>query len=64
MKLIAISGSLRGASLNRRLLELSLRALEKEGAQVDRVDLRALELPFYDGDLEAGSGLPAGATIA
>lgn len=61
MKLVAISGSLRGASLNRRLLDLSLRVLEKEGAQVDRVDLRALELPFYDGDLESASGLPAGA---
>lgn len=61
MKLVAISGSLRVASLNRRLLDLSLRVLEKEGAQVDRVDLRALELPFYDGDLESASGLPAGA---
>ena len=43
MKLVAISGSLRVASLNRRLLDLSLRVLEKEGAQVDRVDLRAHE---------------------
>jgi len=61
MKLAAIAGSLRQGSLNRQLLELALRRLEAGGAEVDRIELRALAIPFYDRDLEAGSGLPAGA---
>lgn len=61
MKLVAIAGALREASLNRKLLRLALRILEKEGAEIDSIDLRALAIPFYDGDLEAASGLPAGA---
>lgn len=31
------------------------------GAQVSVLDLRALALPVYDGDLEAAAGIPAGA---
>jgi NAD(P)H-dependent FMN reductase len=61
MKLIAFAGALRAESLNRRLLRLAVRGLEREGAEVDVVDLRALAIPFYDGDLEASAGLPPGA---
>jgi NAD(P)H-dependent FMN reductase len=31
------------------------------GADVELLDLRTLDLPLYDGDLEAGSGVPEGA---
>jgi len=61
MKLAAIAGSLRKGSLNRRLLELALRQFEKDGAEIDRIELRELAIPFYDGDLEASTGLPEGA---
>ena len=61
MKLVAIAGALREGSLNKQLLRLAVKLLEKDGAEIDLVDLRALSLPFYDGDLEASSGLPAGA---
>jgi NAD(P)H-dependent FMN reductase len=61
VKLVAIAGALREGSLNKRLLRLALKLLEKDGAEIDLVDLRALALPFYDGDLETSSGLPAGA---
>ena len=61
MKLVAIAGALRTGSLNKQLLRLACKLLEKEGAEIDLVDLRALALPFYDGDLEASSGLPASA---
>jgi NAD(P)H-dependent FMN reductase len=61
MKLVAIAGALREGSLNKQLLRLAVRLLEKDGAEIDLVDLRALAIPFYDGDLEAGSGLPPGA---
>ncbi|MEX2205969.1 MAG: NAD(P)H-dependent oxidoreductase [Myxococcota bacterium] len=61
MKLLAVAGALRAGSLNRKLLRLAIQVLEKEGAEVDLVDLRALAIPFYDGDVETSSGLPAGA---
>lgn len=53
----AIPGSLRAGSLNRKLLALAVREAEKAGAQVDVVDLKALALPIYDGDVEA-AGFP------
>ena len=61
MNLVAIPGSLREASLNKQLLRLAVKLLEAGGAKVDWIDLRALAIPIYDGDLEASSGLPAGA---
>lgn len=59
MKLVAIAGALRAGSLNKRLLALMIRRLEKEGAEIDLVDLKALAIPFYDGDVEQAGGLPA-----
>lgn len=59
MKLVAIAGAMRTGSLNKRLLALVTRKLEKEGAEIDLVDLRQLGIPFYDGDVEEKSGLPA-----
>jgi len=59
MKLVAIAGAMRTASLNKKLLALATSKLEKEGAEIDVVDLRALAIPFYDGDVEEKSGLPA-----
>ena len=61
MKVVAIAGALREGSLNKQLLRLATRILEKDGVEVDLVDLKKLAIPFYDGDLEAASGLPAGA---
>jgi NAD(P)H-dependent FMN reductase len=61
VKLVTIAGSLREASLNKQLLRLASRLLEAAGAQLDPIDLRALGIPIYDGDLEASSGLPEGA---
>jgi len=59
MKLLAISGSQRKGSFNKQLLALTTQLLEKQGAQVESVDLRELALPFYDGDIEASTGIPA-----
>lgn len=61
MKVVAIAGALREGSLNKKLLRLATKILEKEGVEIDLVDLRALAIPFYDGDVEAKSGLPASA---
>lgn len=54
-RILAIPGSLRRGSLNRRLLEAA-RAVAPPGVAVELADLRPL--PFYDGDSEA-AGDPA-----
>ncbi len=60
-RLMAMAGSMREASVNRRLLKAAARMAEREGAEVETVDLRDLDLPPYDGDAEAAGGLPPGA---
>lgn len=61
VRLLAISGSAREGSLNQRLLAASVHKAQTLGAQVTTVDLRALNLPVYDADLEGAQGVPAGA---
>ena len=58
---VALCGSLRRDSFNRKLLAQAVGIAERQGARVDRVELRELALPLYDGDLEAEQGLPPGA---
>ncbi len=60
VKLVAISGSLRKDSLNTKLLKVASKAAEAAGASVTLLDLKSLELPIYDQDLEDAHGLPAG----
>ena len=59
--LLAFSGSARKESLNRKLLARAVSQVEKLGVTVELIDLRALELPIYDGDLEAEKGRPKSA---
>src|SRR5688500_14586564 len=66
VRILAVAGSLRKDSLNRKLLALAVREVmragaevEKAGVEVDVVDLKALALPVYDGDLEAAAFPPA-----
>ncbi|HKI97056.1 MAG TPA: NAD(P)H-dependent oxidoreductase [bacterium] len=58
---VALCGSLRRDSFNRRLLRQAVAIARQQGALVDEIELRELALPLYDGDLEAEQGLPAGA---
>jgi NAD(P)H-dependent FMN reductase len=55
---IAICGSYRTKSLNRKLMRLAVRELEGLGVAVEEIDLKKLALPIYDGDDEEASGLP------
>jgi chromate reductase len=59
-RLLAISGSSRQDSVNKRLLNAATDIVRRQGAEVNVLDLRTLALPLYDGDLEAASGLPEG----
>ena len=61
MIILAFAASLRRSSLNRRLIALAAEFAREAGAQVDLAEFREFELPIYDGDLDARSGLPPGA---
>ncbi|HET8747120.1 MAG TPA: NAD(P)H-dependent oxidoreductase [Ramlibacter sp.] len=57
--LLVIPGSSRTGSFNLALARAAGRMAEAQGARVRLMDLRALALPLYDGDLEASQGVPA-----
>jgi len=61
IKILALSGSSRRDSLNRKLLEIAAQGARESGAEITTLQLGELALPLYDQDLEADSGLPAGA---
>jgi chromate reductase len=54
--IIAISGSLRSKSYNTSLLNAIIEAAPP-GTRVEAASIR--DIPIYDGDVEAGSGIPA-----
>ena len=58
---LVFGASLRAGSLNRRLAALAARIVERNGAKVDLADMRELDVPSYDGDVERATGIPAGA---
>lgn len=56
--IIAMSGSLREGSFNRKLLRIAVEMAESAGAEVTTVDLREYPLPIYDADFQAAHGFP------
>jgi len=61
IRLLAMPGSARRDSWNRRVLAVLAGGAERAGAQVTLFEPRAAPLPLYDGDLEASDGLPPAA---
>lgn len=61
MKALVFAGSVRQASLNRKLARVAAGALGRAGAEVDLAEFREFDVPLYDGDLEVSQGLPPGA---
>ena len=61
IRLLIIPGSARAASLNRQLATVAASTARSQGVAVRELDLRALDLPLYDGDLEVAHGIPPGA---
>ncbi len=61
VRVLLLSGSERQGSFNKKLAAVAAEAARRAGAEVTPLDLRALALPLYDGDLEKASGVPAAA---
>jgi len=59
--ILAFSGSCRSGSFSKMLLAAAIKESRLQGASVREIDLRAFDLPIYDGDLERSQGLPRGA---
>ena len=56
--LVALSGSVRTASFNTRLLQAAVAGARAAGAEVDVIDLAAFPAPIVNQDLEAAEGVP------
>mmetsp|Transcript_14476 Transcript_14476/g.18907 ORF Transcript_14476/g.18907 Transcript_14476/m.18907 type:complete len:407 (+) Transcript_14476:269-1489(+) len=50
--IVGICGSQRTGSFNKMLFGLAMQQLSAEGANAKEIDLKALDLPIYDADLE------------
>lgn len=58
INILGLSGSNRADSFNTQLLSVALERAKRQGASITQLDLGAINLPFYNGDLEVSSGLP------
>lgn len=62
LRLLAFAASLRRDSWNRKLVGLAVDLARETGAEVDGAEFREFDMPLYDADLLARSGVPAGAS--
>jgi NAD(P)H-dependent FMN reductase len=60
MKLLAFAAALRQGSLNRQLIRLVIELTRSKGVEIDAADFHEFDMPLYDGDIEAASGVPNG----
>lgn len=61
IRLLLLAASARQGALSVRLRDAAGRLAQAAGATTSVLDLRALGLPVYDGDIEASQGVPQGA---
>ncbi|MDO9600297.1 MAG: NAD(P)H-dependent oxidoreductase [Azoarcus sp.] len=60
-RLLALCGSARRDSYNRRALAVAMTGAREAGAELTFIEPREFVMPLYDGDLEASEGLPEAA---
>jgi len=60
-RILCFAGSARRGSLNRKLAAVGAEAVRQAGGEVTLIELADFPLPIYLGDIEAESGIPAGA---
>ncbi len=58
IRVLAFAGSTREGSFNKKLVAEAADFARQVGAKVTFIDLRDYSMPFYDGDLESGQGMP------
>lgn len=58
IKILALCGSARRDSLNRKLLEVAARGAHDDGGEVTFISLADYQLPLYEGDFEMECGVP------
>ena len=63
VRIVALAGSLRSGSFNKKLIKIAATGARAAGAAVTEVDLRDIPLPLYDGDVEREHGLPPNAKV-
>lgn len=61
MKVLALTGSTRDDSLNKKLLQEAIDLARQRGAEVTVFNLKVNSMPLYDADLEAEYGMPPNA---
>ncbi len=57
-RILALAGSLRADSYNKKLVRIAVEGARKAGAEVTLIDPRDYPLPVFDQDLEDRDGLP------
>ena len=60
-KILVLAGSARQDSIHRKVARQTVEALREAGVDATLAELRDFPMPIYDGDLEAGQGLPPAA---
>jgi NAD(P)H-dependent FMN reductase len=60
-RILVLAGSARLDSIHRKLARQTVEALQDAGLEATLADLRDFPMPIYDGDLEAGEGIPPAA---
>ena len=60
-RIIAISGSIRAGSLNQILTKIAAQELQRLGAKVTLIDLKAYPMPLFNQDFEQQHGMPESA---
>src|SRR5882672_9720290 len=63
VRIVAFAGSLRSGSFNKKLIRIAAAGARSAGAAVTEIDLRAIPMPLYDGDIEREHGLPPNAKV-
>lgn len=57
-KVLVFAGSLRVESFNKKLAAVVAERVNANGGEATLIDLRDYRIPPYDGDMEAGGGIP------
>ncbi len=60
-RILALAGSTRKESFNRKLVKIAAESARQAGAEVTLLELKDFPLPLVDQDLESAEGIPANA---